>query len=378
MEKIIIIPDSFKGSLSSKQVADIMTLAIKKYYPLCQIKTYPIADGGEGTVDCFLDMWEGKKITLHTKGPHMNDIVASYALIEKTAVIEVAQIVGLPMTDPLDPTLTTTYGLGEVIKDAISKGATTVMIGLGGSSTNDAGIGMALALGAKFYNQEDEMFQPTPLSLSQIKRINLDKLNQVISGINFVGICDVENPLYGLLGAAYVYSPQKGATKNQVVQLDKELKAFAQLIQNEMQIDLQSIKGTGAAGGLGAAIITFLSGTLKPGIDTILELNDVAREIRNADLIITGEGKIDEQSSYGKAIAGIAKLAKKHDVPLLAICGSIGDHSDQIYEMGVSAIFSINKQAMDFNESKALSEENLRYTTEQIMRYTKSLQRRKK
>lgn len=369
MKKVVIIPDSYKGSLTSKAIAKIMKDVVLSFYPTCNVITVPIADGGEGTVDCFSDIFNAQTIDVLTTGPNGQPIVANYVMHEDTAVMEVANIAGLPLASPQDPKTTTTYGMGRVIKDAIQKGAKTIIIGLGGSATNDAGIGLALSLGAKFYDQEGNMFTPTTMTIDHIYDYDLEDVKSLLKDIHIIAMCDVENPFYGPKGATYIYGPQKGATDQDLALLDKKHQHLSHIIFMKTKKNLQRIKGTGAAGGLGAGIIAFLEGTLKPGIDTILDTIGFDHLINNADMIFTGEGKIDYQSAYGKAISGIAKRAKKQHIPLTAVCGTIDD-VDNLYDLGVSAIFSINKKAIDYALSKPDSEENLRFIMEQIMRYT--------
>lgn len=369
MKKVIIIPDSYKGSLSSRTVAQTMKNVVLSFYPRCDVIALPIADGGEGTVDCFTDIFKSDLIKVPTTGPNGQFIDAYYTLHQDTAVIEVANIAGLTLADPQDPKTTTTYGMGAVIKDAILRGAKTIIIGLGGSATNDAGVGLALSLGAIFYDKYGQEIRPTAMTLDLIYDYNLDKVEKLLKGIKIVAMCDVENPFYGPMGASHIYGPQKGASLEDVIALDQKHQHLSHMIFMKTSKNLQLIKGTGAAGGLGAGILAFLKGELKPGIDTILDTISFDTMIKDADMIFTGEGKIDHQSAYGKVISGIAKRAKKQHIPLIAVCGTIDD-VDHLYDLGISAIFSINKKAQDYTLSKAHSQENLAFIMEQIMRYT--------
>lgn len=373
MNKCIIIPDSFKGTLSAIQVCDIMKKSIKENFPECDIHTIPIADGGEGTVDCFLYALGASKVEVTSTGPYYEEITTYYARINHTAIIEMASVAGLPMVgDKMNPCKTTTYGLGILIKHAIENECTDIILGLGGSCTNDAGIGMARALGAIFYDENGREFTPDADQITQIKSMDCTAVAGLLKNIKITAMCDIDNPLYGEYGAAYVFAPQKGADEKTVKILDENLKAFAELAAKYYGKDISQIPGTGAAGGLGAGAIVFLNAALKSGIETILDLVYFDELLKDTDMVFTGEGKIDSQSLRGKVVIGVAGRAVKKDVPVTVVVGSIGEGAEEAYNLGVSSIFSINRTPMDFDKSKAFSDINLFKTMDSINRLYKS------
>lgn len=372
LRKIVIAPDSFKGTVSASEAANIIEKGI--HYVSKDIETIklPIADGGEGTVDFFLEAIGGKKITITVTGPSFAKIEASYALLKdnKTAVIETAAAAGLSlMSDDKDPSKTTTYGLGELMLDALNRGCKKLIVGLGGSATNDGGIGMAAALGVRFLDKDNKIIALNGAGLALLHHIDLSELDKRLSSCILEVACDVDNPLYGENGAAYTFSPQKGADDEMVRALDNNLKNYASVLQNTVAIDVQTIPGSGAAGGLGAGLIALTNAILKPGIEIMLDTVRFDEIIKDADLIITGEGKIDGQSLRGKVPIGIVRRAKKYDVPVIAIVGAIGDSVDEIYKAGIKAVFSINRQPLDFSIAKNYTNENLLRTTESIIRF---------
>ncbi|QUI23789.1 glycerate kinase [Vallitalea pronyensis] len=370
MKKIVIASDSFKGTLSSIEVCHIIKEGIKKIRP--EIHTYevPIADGGEGTLEAFLNAVGGKKVVKTVTGPLFDKVEASYALLsDGSAVIEMAQASGLLLVEGKEnPLETTTYGTGELICDAIEKGCRKIIIGIGGSATNDGGVGMATALGVKFLMANDEQIVPTGEGLAMLDRIDVQSLNKKIADCEFIVACDVDNPLYGENGAAYIYAPQKGANEKMVKILDENLKHFAGIVHRDLGINLQQYKGAGAAGGLGAGLVAFVNAKLKSGINILLDTVDFDHLIMDADLIITGEGKIDGQSLRGKVPIGIADRAVRHHKPVIAVVGSIGDETEALYERGIHAIFSINQRPESFDIAKKYSKDNLFKTVESIMR----------
>jgi len=375
MKKCIIIPDSYKGSLSAIEICNIMKETILLKFPDCEVITIPIADGGEGTVDCFLYALKCEKIIVETTGPYNEFIKAYYAKVNNLAIMEVASVAGLPLVDvKLNPGVTTTFGLGSMIKHAIDNGCNEIIIGLGGSCTNDGGIGVARALGTVFYNKNGNSFIPSGNSLMEIASIDNTKTEKYLRNIKITAMCDVKNPLYGLNGAAYIFAPQKGADVEMVKILDDNLHHLSQIIKNSFGIDVSNVEGAGAAGGLGAGIIAFLGGTLKPGIETILKLVKFDELLNGTELVFTGEGCIDNQSLSGKAVIGVGQHSIKKYVPVIAVCGSIGDISDDIYQNGITAIFSINRRAMDFSISKKFSANNLKATMNDILHLYKIIE----
>jgi len=374
MKKCIVIPDSFKGTLSAIQICDIMKESVLKHYSNCNVISIPVADGGEGTVDCFVHAVNAEKIPVQTTGPFGEPIQAYYARYNQTAIIETASAAGLPQAEGrLNPCKATTYGMGAIILDAIKKGCTEIVLGLGGSCTNDGGCGVAAALGAKFYNENNNTFIPTGDTLRDIRSIDLSETKKLLAGCTITAMCDIDNPMFGPLGAAYIFAPQKGADEAAVKLLDQNLIALSGLIEEKLGLDVSKLPGSGAAGALGAGVVAFLGGSLKSGIETILDLIHFNALLDGADMVFTGEGRIDSQSLNGKAISGIAKRAMEKNVPVTVIAGSIGqDLEEEPYHMGVTAIFSINREAKDFEISRYQSETNLKKTMNDLLRFYKN------
>lgn len=370
MKKIVIASDSFKGTMDSINVCNIVEKGIKNIRPEIKTITIPIADGGEGTVDAFLNAIGGIKVTKKVTGPLFDKIEATYGILDDgSAVIEMAQASGLPLVEGREnPLKTTTYGTGELIQDALEKGCSKIIIGIGGSATNDGGVGMAAALGVRFLQEDNSEIDLTGEGLGSLATIDTSNLNSKISDCQFIVACDVDNPLYGANGAAYVFAPQKGANAEMVKILDENLKHYAGIVNRDLGINLQKYKGSGAAGGLGAGLVAFVDAQLKSGINILLDAVDFDVLVADADLIITGEGKIDGQSLRGKVPVGIADRAVKYHKPVIAIVGAIGDETDALYERGISSIFSINQRPEAFEIAKNYSEENLLKTTESIIR----------
>ncbi len=310
MKKILIAPDSFKGTISSLEVCDILKQSFSQVFKN-EIITLPIADGGEGSIDAFLHIKKGKKVYLKTKDPYFNDIESFYGLLEDgTAIIEMATSAGLPLVKEKNPLLTTTYGVGQQILHAVQNGSKTIIICLGGSATNEAGCGLACALGAKFFHKDGKEFIPLGQSLKDIENIDLEDLKKNLQGVKINTMCDINNPFYGKNGAAYVFAPQKGADENMVKILDENLKALNDKIKELFNLDLQEVAGSGAAGGMGGGMLAFLDSKLKFGIDVILENAHFDELLKDTLFVISGEGKTDSQSIGGKALCGIAKRCK--------------------------------------------------------------------
>lgn len=374
MDKIICVPDSFKGTLSSEQICEIIKSEGKKIFPNCEFVTIPVADGGEGSVDCFIKALNGVKKTCNVSDAFFEKIEANYCIINNnTAVIEMASCCGLPLVEhKKNPMLTTTYGVGEIIIDAIKNNCTKIIMALGGSSTNDGGCGAAAALGVKFFDKNKTEFVPTGGTLINIQTIDVSNINTSLKNIEITTMCDIDNPLYGEFGAAYVFAPQKGADDEIVKLLDEGLINFSNKIKSFLNVDVSNIKGAGAAGGMGAGMVAFFGSSLEMGIETVLDAVKFDDLISNANLIITGEGKIDNQSLSGKVVVGVAKRAKAKNVPVLAIVGTIGDGYEQAYNVGVTSVFSINRTAEDFSVTKTKSEYNLRKTIVDIFKLLKA------
>ena len=372
MKKIVIIPDSFKGTLSAQQICDITAERVHAHFPACETVCIPVADGGEGTVDCFLTGIGGQKISCRVKGPFFTDVDCAYALLpDGTAIVEMAACAGLPMVaGQEDPLHTTTYGVGQMIAHAIDNGCKKVIVGLGGSCTNDCGAGAAAALGTVFRKADGSVFVPTGGTLCEVASIEPAKPLPV----PVTAMCDIQNPLYGNTGAAYVFAPQKGADEQAVRLLDDGLRHMADCIQSCLHIDVHTLPGGGAAGGLGAGMFAFCGAVLQSGIETVLDTVQFDQIIRDADLVITGEGKLDSQSLKGKAVIGIASHCKQQNVPVLAVVGGAERDLPEVFDLGVSAVFPIGRLPEDYSVCKGKSAENLRETVDNIMRLLRCMQ----
>lgn len=375
MKKVVLIPDSFKGTLSSQKICDIISDKVQKHFPGCEAVSIPVADGGEGSVDCFLSALGGEKVTETVKNPYFEDMESFYGLIDNgnTAVIEMAACAGLPLVeDRKDPAKTTTYGVGQLILAAAAKGVKKIIVGLGGSSTNDGGCGAAAAVGIKFYNAEGESFVPTGGTTGEIASIDFSGRDASLNGIEIVTMCDIDNPMYGPTGASHVFGPQKGANPEMVLFLDEGIKNLCEVIKKDKGVDLSETPGGGAAGAMGAGMIAFFDSRLQMGIQTVLDTVEFDRIISDADMIFTGEGKLDSQSLRGKVVIGVAARAQKQSVPVTVIVGGAADNDiDAAYEMGVTSVFPINRLPEDFSVSRYNSEANLGYTVDNILRLIK-------
>lgn len=370
--KFILIPDSFKGTLSSTQICGILDEKVKKYFPGSETVSVPVADGGEGSVDAFITAVGGEKKTVTVKNPYFEDMESYFGLIDngETAVIEMASCAGLPLVeDRKDPRLTTTYGVGQLILAAAGTGVKKIIVGLGGSSTNDGGCGAAAAVGVKFYNEAGEEFIPTGGTTKNIAKIDLSGKNPALKGIEIVTMCDIDNPMYGPTGASHIFGPQKGADPAMVLELDEGIKNLAKVIAETTGNDISETPGTGAAGAMGAGMIAFFGSRLQMGIQTVLDTVRFDQMIQDVDYIFTGEGKLDSQSLRGKVVIGIAERAKKQKKRVIAVVGGADDSEiEKAYEMGVTAVFPINRLPQDFSVSRHHSEANLAYTADNILR----------
>lgn len=374
MQNFILVPDSFKGTLSAIEVCNIMKSSIKNLYKDANIISVPVADGGEGTVDAFLYALGGEKKSIWVSDAfNEQKILAHYAMLkDDIAVIEMAACAGLPLVkNRLELDKTTTFGVGELIIDAVNSGAKKIILGLGGSATNDGGCGMAAALGVKFKDEQDQEFIPTGGTLSQIYKIDMNNIYSKIKDVEFISMCDVDNPLCGRLGASAVFAPQKGADEDMVKLLDEGLAHLAKIIKRDLHIEVKDIKGAGAAGGLGAGSIAFLQSKLTKGIDVILDTINFDELVSKADIVFTGEGKFDSQSLHGKVVMGVANRSQKYKTPVIVVTGAIGENIQEAYNKGITAIFSINKEPMEFSKSALKSKENMILTMENILRLLK-------
>ncbi|MBQ3116439.1 MAG: glycerate kinase [Clostridia bacterium] len=374
MKKFILIPDSFKGTMSSKEICGIMKDSILKEFRDAEVVSVPVADGGEGSVDCFLTALKGKRVECTAKGPYFEEMKGFYGLIEggKTAVIEMAAVAGLPLVEGCkNPLKTTTYGVGELILHAVKGGAKKIILGLGGSCTNDLGCGMASALGIEFFDDSNNKFIPTGESLSKIKKIDISNKAKELNGVQIVAMCDVDNLPYGKSGASYVFAAQKGADERAIEILDSGVKSGCNVIKECLGVDVETLKGGGAAGALGAGVVAFLGGQLKMGIDTVLETVGFEKMLENAHFVFTGEGKIDGQSLRGKVVIGVARASKKAGVPVIAVVGGAEGDMQKAYEEGVTAIFSINRMPEAFETARYKSQQNLAFAMDNLLKTLK-------
>lgn len=361
--KIIIAPDSYKGTLSARKVASTIDRAVKAVCPHAATVLMPIADGGEGTVDAL----GAKKVPVRVKGSQFEDVDSFYGVMEDRAVIELAACAGLPMAKRLAPDTATTYGVGQLILAALDAGFRKFIVALGGSSTNDMGCGMAAALGVKFHDRGGRSFVPSGVSLANIDRIDISGLDKRIADSEFVTMCDIDNPLCGPKGASYVFAPQKGAKPDMLPILDSALAHCSEIVKRDIGADVASLAGAGAAGGCGAGMVAFFGSQLRRGIDVVLDTKNFDRELEDADLVFTGEGKFDSQSVDGKAISGIAARTRAKNIPLIVLCGA-AEESEVCYEMGVTAVFSIQRKALPFKEARLVNEPSLYKTAYNVMK----------
>ncbi len=372
MKKVIIIPDSFKGTLSAKQICRILKEKVHQQFPACEVVTVPVADGGEGSVDCFLEALGGRKETVQVHGPYMELMEAEYGILsDGTAVVEMASCAGLPLVeDRKNPKKTTTYGVGELILAAAKAGSKRIITGLGGSCTNDGGCGMAAALGIPFYDAQDREFVPTGGTLKEIRRIDMSRREKLLDQIELLAMCDITNPLTGPEGAAHVFSPQKGADEGMIQELEAGMVHYASILEQTVQIPkIRELPGGGAAGGMGTGMAALLGAKLIPGIQAVLDTVQIDTLAEHADLILTGEGKIDSQSIHGKVLSGIARRGKALGIPVVAIAGGIDREAlPELYRDGLTAAFSINQLPEDFSVSRGKSMENLETEMENLLR----------
>ncbi len=366
--KIVIAPDSFKESMTALQAADAIERGWKQVLPDGEFVKVPMADGGEGTVQSLVDATNGSIRKRSVTGPLGTQVDAFYGILGdgKTTVIEMAAASGLHLVpaEERNPLVTTTKGTGELILAAVEEGAENIIIGIGGSATNDGGAGMAQALGARLLDKSGTDLQPGGGSLANLERIDISQVDDRLKSVSFMIACDVNNPLTGEKGASAVFGPQKGATPEMVRTLDQNLGHYAGIIQRDLGKDIETIPGAGAAGGLGAGLLAFLSAELRPGIDIVIEASGLEDKVSGADLVITGEGKIDSQTIYGKTPIGVAAVAKKYDIPVIAIAGFAGPDADVVFDHGIDALFSIVPGPVSLAEAF----ENAETNTERVSR----------
>ncbi|MCT4631165.1 MAG: glycerate kinase [Firmicutes bacterium] len=370
--KIVLAPDSYKESMTALEACDAMEKGIKKIDENIECIKVPMADGGEGTTRSLVDATGGELLSVEVLGPLGKPVNAKYGILGggKIAVLEMASASGLELVSLIDrnPMITSTYGTGQLIKACLQHPIEKILIGIGGSATNDGGAGMIEALGGKLLDKSGNIIERGGKYLKDIESIDLSQVDKRLKDIEIIVACDVNNPLIGDNGASQIFGPQKGATPEMVKELDLSLKHFGEVINKSLGIDIITIAGAGAAGGLGAGLMAFLGGILKPGIDMVIEYSGIEDKIKDADMVWTGEGSIDNQTVFGKTPYGVAKLAKKYDKPVIALVGAIGEKVDMLYENGIDSIFSMVTGAMTLEDAFERSEKNLENLSENITR----------
>lgn len=369
--KVVIASDSFKGSCSTLEVAEAIEKGIRKIYSDAEIIKIPVADGGEGTVDTLVIGTGGKYEKLEVTGPLGNKIEGKYGILEDNiAVIEMAAASGLTLVkaEERNPMTATTYGTGEMIKAAMDQGCRKIYVGIGGSATNDGGVGMAQALGISFKDKEGTEIGYGGIELARLQDIDISKADPRLKETEIIVISDVSNPLCGLNGASHIYGPQKGATPEMIKQLDANLMHYAKVVKEKLGKDILDIPRGGAAGGLGAGLITFCNAQLCSGIEKVLDITNIEKHLTDANLVITGEGQIDGQTVYGKVPVGVAKRALKYNVPVIAIVGSVGEGASAVYSYGVDAIMDIISRPMSLSEAVENASTLIEDTAEKTMR----------
>lgn len=375
MHRYVLIPDSFKGSMSSKEICQIVSEEICRLDPAASVCAIPVADGGEGTVDAFLSALGGRRVEIPCQGPYAREMTAFYGLLpDGTAVVEMAAAAGLPLVgNDRRAADTTTYGVGQLMAHALNHGAKKIVLGLGGSATNDGGCGAAAALGVVFTDKQGRTFVPTGGTLTDIDRIHMDGLHPLLRQAEIIAMCDIDNPLCGTHGAAAVFAPQKGADAATVQILDRGLRHLTEVIRRDVGADILTLPGSGAAGGFGGGSVAFFGSRLQMGIETVLDLTDFDRKAADAHLIITGEGRLDSQSLRGKVVIGVSRRAKKLGIPVAALVGACELPMESAYELGLCGVFPINPYPAPLEEVQLHCREHLRFTAGNLIRFLTSL-----
>lgn len=372
MTKYVVAPDSFKESMTAKEVCDAMEKGIKEADSAAEVIKVPMADGGEGTVDSLVDATQGQRVIVEVTGPLGNKISAYYGILGNgtTAVIEMAKASGLEIVEKKkrNPMITTTFGTGELIRDALDHNVKEIIIGLGGSSTNDGGSGMAQALGAKLLDQNNHQIPFGGGNLDKLDKIDISNLDSRLQDVKIILASDVTNPLIGKDGASRVFGPQKGATPEMVEKLENNLQHYAKIVKRDLNKEVALVSGAGAAGGLGAGLIAFTTCEMRRGVDLAIEVTKLEEKIRDADYVFTGEGGTDFQTKFGKTPYGVAKLSKKYHKPVISLAGYLGEGIDSLYSEGFTAIFGIIPGACDLSTALKNGPSNVARTTENIVR----------
>ena len=370
-EKCVVLSDSFKGSLTSREIGELVTEEMARFFPSCRVEAIPAADGGEGTAECLAGVCGGNTVKVNSiTGPVGEKIRAGYVVLpDGTAVVEMAAAAGLPLAEGReDPGRATTFGVGQLMVHALEHGAKRIVLGLGGSATNDCGTGCAAALGAEFFNSRGEAFIPTGNTLEEIVHMDLRALKSRLEGVEITAICDVTNPMHGPEGAAFVYAPQKGADPAEVELLDRNLKAMDRLFQRELGLSVAEVPGAGAAGAFGAGVLALLGGRLKRGIDTILDLIGFEELISDADLVITGEGRLDSQSFCGKVVGTVGQRAQRLGIPVYALVGQVDEEGLRAAQSGgITAVYPITPAGEPIAQARLHSRDYYRSALDKML-----------
>ena len=374
---IVLAPDSFKESMTAKEVCVAMERGIKKVNSNIQCIHVPMADGGEGTMQSLVDATGGEVYSLEVVGPLGNKVKAEYGILGngEIGVLEMASASGIHLVslEERNPLITTTYGTGELIKACLDRGVKKLLIGIGGSATNDGGVGVIQALSGRLLDKEGNELGFGGGELEKLDRIDLTNFDRRLKDVVIEVACDVSNPLCGENGASYIFGPQKGASVEMIKILDNNLKHYAKVIKEQFGKDVLEIAGAGAAGGLGAGLMVFLNGNLKKGIEIVIEYSGLEKKVKNCDMVWTGEGSIDFQTQYGKTPLGVATVAKKYNKPVVALAGRVGDDIDILYEKGIDSIFGIMRGVTTIDEALKNGKENIERTSENIARLMEML-----
>lgn len=367
IKQVIIAPDSFKGTMEAAQVCRIIQASVRNYFPAAAVRCIPMADGGEGMVDAYLELLGGRKVFLTVQGLQGRPVACHYGILpDGTAVMEMAACAGLPLLDgALDPMHTTTYGVGEMLLHAERNGIRRVLLGIGGSATVDCGLGMAAALGYRFLDKNGAQVEAVTCHMADIASIIVPDRKPKL---DIIAACDVDNPLCGETGAIYTFGKQKGISEEMMPQMDAQMKRFARIIAKQTGVNVLDVPGVGAAGGMGAALLAFLNAKLKPGVELLLDAVGFDGLLKETDIVFTGEGRIDWQSIRGKVPVGVARRAQAAGVPCIALCGSVGEGAEQVFQKGVTAIFSAIGEACDFSQVKKNCIRDLKLLSDSVMR----------
>ena len=370
--KFILAPDSFKESMTAKEACISMENGIRKVFKDATCIHVPMADGGEGTVDALIESTNGNLHEVEVTAPLGNKVKAKFGILGdgKTAVIEMAEASGIHLVklEDRNPLLTTTFGTGELIKHALDMNVERIIIGLGGSATNDGGVGMLQALGASFKDSDGKEIAFGGGVLKDLCTIDLSGFDKRIYDVKIEVACDVKNPLTGENGASFVFGPQKGGNKETLEELDSNLKHYAEVVKRDIGKEIDKVEGAGAAGGLGSALIGFCNGKLESGIDLVIKYSNLEEKVKDADFVFTGEGSIDFQTKFGKTPIGVAKVAKKYNIPVIAFGGRIGEGIDELYSLGIDSVIGITPGVISLDEALSKGKDNLEISTENVVR----------